>query len=496
MSFAKKISKAIVWNHLNKCVGYFLDFCLTVVLTRGFGAYFYGIYSELFNIIFLFSLFCSLGVDTAVNVYIPRYRENPAILAQLIRSGLKAIAISSLLIFIATIGFKETISAIIKSPDVASYLVVAAFYIVVYNFVVVAQAILTSFYETRVLFLTNISLKSGFVLSAIVTLSLGYGLNTILISFCILSFAVSVFYLFLIKHYLVSTQGDRKLEAVSFFKFSMRVWLTRFLNYFLGRYFDIFLLGYFAIRKEEIGFYNLAFSLTLALSYAVTSGFSGVSLAAFSDMSRKGNLKGIAKGWIAISKIIILFCVPIFAFTIVNAKQLIVFLYSLDFVDSAPLFQVFACFFLISLLLGSGNNLAVLYSLKREKMVLYLRGIMGILNVLLNLILIPRYNAMGAIVATGSSIVLIIAVEFVLLNKYLPITYPFRFLFIVLFATFIPIAGSALISNGSIVLNVLILLLAFNIIIFVMKPFESDDLNIFPQGNDSFNRLLIHFTKT
>jgi O-antigen/teichoic acid export membrane protein len=51
-------------------IGYGLDFVLSVVLARGLGNHLFGVYSELYNFIFLFSLFSIMGMDTSVNVFL------------------------------------------------------------------------------------------------------------------------------------------------------------------------------------------------------------------------------------------------------------------------------------------------------------------------------------------------------------------------------------------------------------------------------------------
>jgi len=78
--------------------------------------------------------------------------------------------------------------------------------------------------------------------------------------------------------------------------------------------------------------------------------------------------------------------------------------------------------------MGGGLNTSMLYVLNQERMILLLRLSMGILNLGLNYFwLIPRYGALGAVIATGITGVLVIVWEITLIGSRITIHYPVLF---------------------------------------------------------------------
>lgn len=494
MSFLKRISNAFFWNHINKIIGYLLDFVLSIVLARGLGDYYFGVYSELFNFIFLFSLICSFGIDTAINVYIPKSSDKPGVVSNLLRKTLILIGIASLIMVLFLVFLGEPISELINSPELGDLLKIAAFYIILYNFLIIAQIILVSVYATRFLFFANSILKLLFIFSAYILLVRGGRIQDVIIAFIVISLFISAAYFGKVFKYLKPRIANADFFA--YFKFGLIAWITKFINYLLGRYFDIFLLGYFAVSKEEIGYYNIAFSITLALVYFFTSGFGGLSIAAFSEFEKKNNRVSIAKGWLGVTKICIFFTVPAFTYMISNAKPIISIIYSDTYLGSVNLFQIFAVFFLFSVVIGSGINSSVLYSINKEKIVLYLRSTMGLVNVMLDILLIPKYRAMGAIVATGISTVGIIGLENLFVRKYVAIKYPFIFLTKIILASLISFLISIffMISNiFSLLLSIFIFVICFIVCIFILKPLSEDDVQNISRINASLGKIATHF---
>lgn len=460
-------------------MGFFLDFVLSIVLARGLGTHVYGVYSEIINVTVFFSLICSLGLDTALNVFIPKYRDNHAELSALIKKTLVAFALIAVLVCLSIYFFGQFISDVINSPEIKNHLIFVSSYIFFYTFVIIAQSILLSMFDTKFLFYANTLYKLFIILASFLLIRYGLNIREIFIAFILLSVLVSIAYLINFQRFIQAKTAI--IDAYNYFKFGIIILFTKFLNYVLGRYFDIFLLGYFSVEKEQIGFYNIAFSNILALSFMFTSGFTGIALSAFSDLAIKKNYSGVSKGWITLTKISIFFCLPIFLFVLINAKAILALAYSNAFVGSTILLQVFGSLFLVSILLGSGANSTVLYSLNKEKVVLTLRAIMGSVNIVLDIILIPHYEALGAVIATGVSTVLIILSEYIFLKREINLNYPRTFL--------IKMFGASLLAMGAIIFvpiagllglmaKLVISSIVFMVIIYVLKPFSYEDYGI------------------
>ncbi len=280
MNRFKRLSHAFIWNYLNKISGYLLDFILSVVLARGLGEYGYGVYSEFFNLIFLFSLVASLGLDTTVNVFIPKLHSNPARLSSFVRKTLILVMSWSLLVAVLLAASREQLASWIHSPDIKPLLLVGAVFLIFYNFINIAQFVFLSLYRAKIVFWITLCLKGGFIASSLAVFWWGRGLPEIVALFALSSLVISAGIFIRLKP--LYSPAPESVRYLKYMKFGFNAWMIKFLNYFLGRYFDIFILGLWGMAKAEISYFNIALSITLALSYFFTSGFSGISMAFFS----------------------------------------------------------------------------------------------------------------------------------------------------------------------------------------------------------------------
>jgi len=496
MNFVQQVSRAVFWNYLTKISSYGLDFLLSVLLARGLGKYGFGVYSELFNFIFLFTLICSFGMDSALNTFLPKYSNEPEKASFLLRKIAIVLLLFSLIICLGIVAFSNRLGMIVHNSQIPYLLRIAVLYIFIYNFIIVAQSILISYYRTKFIFLTNTLVKIVTLVCFYLLLRLKFGLTELIYGYITISFIALIIYLRSLKEYVRIQPTSCELKPV--IKFGFAAWLTKYVNYLMSRYLDIFLLGYFLVPKEAIGYYNIAFTLTMGLSYVISSGFSGVSLAAFSKLAKQNNFSGISRGWLTINKLTLLFSVPVFLFAIYYAKPLIDVLYSAAYLPTVKLFQVFGVFFLLSITIGSGLNSTVLYSIQKEQLVLYLRVLVGLLNLILDLLLIPRYQAMGAILATGLSVVLIIALEFSVVKKKFKFSYPYLFLVKIIIASAVGVAMVLVVPVSNLIFftaKFLLFILIFVAIIYLIKPLSAEDVQLVSNINKPLYLLVNRFQR-
>jgi len=497
MLTVKKTAHAFGWNFLNRILGFFFDLILSIVLARGLGSYEFGLYSELFNIIFLFSLFCSMGTDTAANVLIPKYRDNKARVARIVQQSFFLVSVTSLLAIMALILFRGAISALIHSPDLRELLFIGAFYVLAFNFLTLIQSILIALYRTKQLFIYNTILKLSFVIVAFLAFFLHRQLIFIIVLFTVLTLLICLMWLYNLRD-IIALKAEKQSKN-GFYQFGFTAWLVKVLNYLLGRNFDIFLMGVYKVAKSEIAYYSIAFTLTMALSYVFTSGFSGVALSVFSDRAKDDNKKGIAKGWLVILKIMLVFCVPIFLFSIFSSKDIICLLYSEEYLPSAGMLSLFASFYFISMFWGSGTNSAILFAMQKQNLVLKLRFFLGSLNVILDFILVPAYGAIGAIIATGVSIVGIIIAEYFAIKNLLEFKYPVKFTIKVTVSAIgalSPIIILSYFNIYSLFQSGLLFCIVFILFLYIVKPFEENDIDLLGEISPKLPRFIILFAKS
>ena len=423
--FGQKFKNSLLWNYLNKVVGYAINLLLIIIIARGLGTYEFGVFSELLTLAALILIFCSLGFETTLNIYIPKHFDNPGQVSYLLRASFILVFLFSLILYLILLGFGKYVLEVLNNGQLVKYLNIIFVYVFFLNLATISEFILQSYYRTRILVLINLSIKVLLVAAVGILLKYELGISEVLYAYSSAYAIIAI--LSMVNLVVYVSPKPEKVQLRKIFKTGVSVWMTKFLNFFLGRYLDILLLGFFFVAKEEIGYYNIAFTLIMALTYLVTSGLSGIGLSAFSELESKNNIVAIRNGWLKILKGYLFFLVPIFLFSIFNAEIIINYLFGSQFEKSANLFQVLGFFFMFSLFLGSGLNVTTLYSIHKEKMVLYLRILIGVINLVLDIILIPKYGALGAVMATGVATIAIISLEFSLVKNILKFKYPFLF---------------------------------------------------------------------
>jgi O-antigen/teichoic acid export membrane protein len=163
------------------------------------------------------------------------------------------------------------------------------------------------------------------------------------------------------------------------------------------------------------------------------------------------------------------------------ARPIITIIYSKAYSPSIVFFQIFIIFGLIARAAGGGTNIGLLYALNKEKIVLATRSIGAILNIVLDIILIPRYGVIGAVVATGSVGVVLVLTEVTILRRYIKAEFPLVFALKIFSAGTFGILVASLLKPASIVqlcFAALIYFVIFIIGILILKPFSEDDKEV------------------
>jgi O-antigen/teichoic acid export membrane protein len=123
----------------------------------------------------------------------------------------------------------------------------------------------------------------------------------------------------------------------------------------------------------------------------------------------------------------IVLTVPLLAFGAVQADAIVSTLYGERYAGAVPLLQVFLVVTLVGRLIGGGVQQSALYVLGRQRLVLVSRWLGLVINIGLDIVLIPMYGAYGALAATSGTLLLIGAAEHLLVRGNLPVRYPLAF---------------------------------------------------------------------
>ncbi|MDH4070948.1 MAG: oligosaccharide flippase family protein, partial [Ignavibacteria bacterium] len=283
--FRLKAIQGFGWNHANKLAEYGILYVFSLVLARFLGAEEYGVYSVVISVISLLLVISSIGFDQALNKFVaqlsePRQIEQLRFLVRrlgLIRLGSHVLLSGGLLVF------RYQISVLFKNDGIAQYLEIMSLYILFKGMGDFLANVFIGKLETKIVFIVNTVNRVLLLAVGTFLLTGGFGLFEVLVVFAGVSGLT--FLIFLIKSKSQIFGREAYLPLSSVFSFAAANWLFLIVGIGLGRYSDMVLLGGIKGAGNETGFYDLAYSLTMAIEFVFAMGFMGVVLSVFSKLA-------------------------------------------------------------------------------------------------------------------------------------------------------------------------------------------------------------------
>ena len=494
MSLVKRTSKGFVWNQASKIIEFILLFLFNIVVARGLGPQQYGIYSLIITVSAFFLLFCSNGFEQTLNIFLSKLdtEEKTYLLRNLFILRMLSVSIISLILYFYSPKIAQTLNIY---PNLI-YLRLAIFYIFFESWNMLLFYVFIGQLQANQTFVVKLVNKLAALIFAYIAIRQGWGIPGVILVLAGASLLSVLIYLYKLKKDI--SGGMRKFNLFPIYKTSITLWVTEFVNLIINKQIDIILLGVFLISASNIGYYNIAFTLTITLSTLLLGGLEGISLSSLSEIAAKRDKRSLEKGWRILIKISVFLSVPILIFAIYFSKPLIQSLYSDVYLSAAILFQVFAIFGFMNRLLGGGAHITVLYAIGKERLALWLRISAGLTNLILDILLIPHYGAMGAIIATGFSSTAMLLVEFLVVRRYLCGAYPTAFVAKILCVSLLSLGLVTLIpitNIFSLVLAGAAYGLAHVVFLYLIKPLEFEDKELLLKVNKTLSAILGSFAK-
>ncbi len=239
---------------------------------------------------------------------------------------------------------------------------------------------------------------------------------------------------------------------------------------------DVLLMNFYQVDPGRIGFYHLATGLGAMLAFVLT-GIGPLALSLFSETYARQGAPGLSRSWCEIVGFAAFFTLPIFVFAFFNARPLITFVYGEAFAGASVALSWYVAFFGLATVLGTDFTVSTLYILDRRDTALKSTLEGSALNVGLNLILIPRYQELGAVVATGTVMGYMVIRQLAVIRRSLEIRPVFRVvgkgLLVALTAAAVTEFAARLLVD-QVIWNAGVFGLAFVLILIWMKPFSPD----------------------
>lgn len=417
LGIKQTIIKNTFWLAVGEGVTRLLKLILIIYIARILGATEYGKFTFALAFVSLFVIFSDFGLSSITTRELSREKEREKEFSSIF--SLKILLSLGTLILILVSSFFIT-----PNPLIQKAIWILGIYILVSNF----SAIIYAFFQAR----QKMEYESwAKILQAIVLTTFGF--------FVILNFPsvqnLSYSYLFASLVALIFILIFFHLKV-----FSLKIsWQKSIWRRFLGMSWPLALAGAFGLiysyidsimmghwgQITQTGWYNAAFKVAAATSIPmvlISQSFYPALSIAFKESKER-----LQKVWNYQMEMMILLAIPIVIGGIVLAPKIIDFIYDPSYFSSILAFQILIIMAGLVFLCNPLNRVLVASNQQRKIFWVALGG--AVVNVILNLILIPRYSLYGAAVAT----VITYSILFLLLTgftrRFTPI-YPLNLKFL------------------------------------------------------------------
>lgn len=430
MGLIQRVFSGIFWGQIGKILEVILGFAFTVVMGRYLGPSGYGIYTLIMSMVGLVIVISSFGFGEALGRFVPKVLADGSKeeLSFLFKSLLKKRIIIALCLSTAIILFREAMAKIFAIPALSRYLVFVALLILTQGITDLLASFFTALLKIKVLTTIRIFIQTTSLILTVILFKLIGPTVLVALSISVICSLLGVgFYLLQARIYLFKI-SVKSISLEYIYRFGLIVWLTGLATFALANHIDKILIGYLLQDTTQIGYYSIAATLLISLHGLLTSGWGITILPALSEAQAKQGLAGMTGVLDIYFKLLILLMLPSVMFLGCYASTFILSLFGNAYSPSIYLLRTYILFDILTIVFMGGVAGFSLYVVGKEKLVLKLCVLSGVLNIILDFLFIPLYGALGAIIATGVSVALFSLSELIFTFKYVPIRYPYRFI--------------------------------------------------------------------
>lgn len=417
LGIKQTIAKNTFWLTMAEGVTRFLKLILIIYVARILGATEYGKFTFALAFVSLFAIFSDLGVSSITIRELAREKEKEKEFPSLL--SLKTLLSIGTLILILIGSFFITLD-----PTIRGIIWILGVYIIISGF----TGIIFAFFQARQRMEYEAFAK---VLQALVVTGAGFfvilnfpSIKNLSLSYLLAALSALIFILFF-SHFKVYRLrlGFNKTVWKNYLAMSWPLALAGVFGAIYGQT-DSIMMGYWG-QITQTGWYNAAYKIvgiTLIPAALISTSFYPALSKFFKESKEK-----FQKAWNYYMEIMLFMALPLVIGGIALAPRIIDFIYDPSFTPSILAFQILLVTSGIIILTGPFGNALVISNQQKRVFWIALSG--AVINIILNLILIPKYSLYGAAFTTVVTLFLVLFLLFKFTLKFTSIR-PFNLKFL------------------------------------------------------------------
>ena len=482
----RKIVKGAGLSFIGTIIGIIFGYLSRLVIARFLDPHGYGLISLGYAVFTIAVTLSLLGIPQGVIRYVAFYkgRGGSGKVKGTIFSALKITIPSSIIATLVLFFGAEWISVIFfHEPNLAPVLQIFAFSIPFWVIAQIAIAATIGFQDLRYdLYVTYIFQNSFRLVAIVVLLSFGYGVLGASIGWvlAIVGMPFLAFYFLDRKVFSIfntSVKADYMQKEILLFSYPL---IFAGITGLIMGWTDTITLGYF-LGAGAVGVYNAALP-TANLIRMPLSAFGIIFSPIASELYASNRYEDLRRIYSIVTKWVLLITLPAFLLLVPFSESMIVILFGYKYAEGSLALCILTFGFFIISLIGPASS--VIHAFGETKVIMKYTLFGAILNVTLNLALIPLYGVSGAAIATVVSLMITHFGIFISAHKISGIQ-PFRAILLKpTFASIIALVISCGITKffghvpSTLVARFLAFLTIYFLLVLLFKSFEDEDLMI------------------
>ena len=426
----QQVGRAVFWSVLAKVGRFTLGLASSVIVVRGLGEHDYGVLSLARTALAFVLVIASVGLRQSLLRFLPELRVNQN--QQGKRRFVLVVFAIQLVVWAALLSISyfaaDWVEVVLKSSGIGIILVVAIALGAFELFFILISHILNAHYDTKHLSIATVLSHSVYIALLFVVLPRGYGVNGVLAAMAI-GHGVAVLVLAPKLAALLRGEGEgddpRAIETGRLLRFSLPFALIGILNVVVWRQSEVFFVFYFH-GAELTGFFDLAYRLPQTLLEFIPGAVWPIVLAGFSEVYSR-NPDSLRLAIDKYYRMLFLLSTPLCLFGVTFGGRIIPILYGEANMAAALPTQLFFAIFIVSFF-GTPLSMA-LYVMEKSHVNLLIYLVLAVINIGLDLLLIPRLGIMGAVIPVAIVIAITPVIYKRVLARHLDgVTIPYAFI--------------------------------------------------------------------
>jgi O-antigen/teichoic acid export membrane protein len=407
----------IQWSFISLFTASFVNFVLRIIIGRELGPAGLGVYTLVFVIYLLGMQFAAFGVTSALTKYVAEFIDDHNTVRKYVSSGMTSSIISGTLMAVVLYLFAPYLAiSFFKIPEMEGFLELIALCL---PFIAIQKAVLgtlNGFRKMHLYALVNIAQYVSVVcLSIVLVIVFNMGVFGAVIGLVVPTIIVGILSPLLIKTHLGcdnSFWDMSALRATTIFGFF--VVLSNSIGY-LATQIDSILIGHY-LDPTAVGIYAVAILLVQALTL-VPNAIQCVTYPAMATLFGKGDVVGVRHIFYSTLKKSFLLTSGVAVLLAICAPLIITLLFGQQFLGAyVPLLILLIGYTVDSSFSAVGTTLG---SIGKVHIVFRIQAICVVLNIILNILLIPPLGISGAALATSIMLIVDFIITTALINRYL-----------------------------------------------------------------------------